>query len=356
MTAQRDQRQLALVEVFEQAVASYRTGNVEGARSRLLGLSASEQRIAARALLDRERENHKRRPASAAADSESVKLVRAAAALLMELTAEEARAAITTIGADVMNLRTAVAGELIAYVTERTGREDQFIARWLTAIGVDALARGKFQLAPEIISPVCRKEPAFAPLLLTCAIAHESYSIMSHDTALAIRQTRGPGAALSLARRERSESLRLARRYFERAAELAPGDTEAPLRLGYVCLRTADVAEATRILESVVARPDLLARTSYLARLFLGRAYEEQKRLPDAQRAYTGALAAVSAQSVLLALSHNAQLQGRASDAAEFAERATTMQRSPDPWWAYFFGQYWMAPDLFVSLRKEALQ
>lgn len=356
MNAQRDQRQLALVEVLEQAVASYRTGNVEGARSRLLGLSAAEQRIAARALLDRERENARRRPASAADDLESVKLLRAAVALLMEVTAAEVRSAITTIGTDVMNLRTGVAGELMAYVVQRTGREDQFLARWLTAIGVDGLARGQFQLVPEIIGPTCKKDPAFAPFLLACGIAHESYSIMSHDTAMAIRQLRGPGSALSLARKERTESLRLARRFLERAAELAPGDTEAPLRLGYLCVRTGDVVHATGILESIVARPDLPVRTSYLARLFLGRAYEDQQRLPDAQRAYTGALAVLSAQSVLLALSHNAQLQGRASDAAEFAERATTLPMRQDPWWRYFFGQYWTSQELFASLRLEAVQ
>ena len=124
--------------------------------------------MAARALLDRERTNARRRPASAAADLESVTLLRTAAALLMELTAEEVRTAITTIGADVMNLRIGVANELMVYVTERTGREDQFLARWLTAIGVGGLARGQFQLVTEIIGPTCRKDLAFAPLLLTC--------------------------------------------------------------------------------------------------------------------------------------------------------------------------------------------
>ena len=305
-------------------------------------------------MLDRERTNARRRPASAAADLESVTLLRTAAALLMELTAEEVRTAITTIGADVMNLRIGVANELMVYVTERTGREDQFLARWLTAIGVGELApvptrdRDHRSHVPKGL--------AFAPLLLTCGIAHESYSIMSHDTGMAIRQLRGPGAALSLARKERTESLRLARRFLERVAELSPGDTEAPLRLGYLCLRAGDVVHATGILESVVARPDLPVILICLARLFLGRAYEEQKRLPDAQRAYTGALAVLSAQSVLLALSHNAQLQGRASDAAEFAERATTLPMRQDPWWRYFFGQYWMAQELFASLRKEASQ
>lgn len=353
--AQRDQRIRMLVERFEQAVALYRQGEFERARTQLVQLTVDEQRTAAEALLQRERTNAAARGALAHNTAESIRIARAAGALEMEAAAEEVREWSALGGGETIRLHIAIAADLFDYVAERTGRPEPIAERWLTAIGRESLSRGQFALAPAVLGPACGKKSDYAPLLLTCAIAHESASVMSYDTASAIGRNAAGTLARAQARRERSAHLTSARHFFERSLAFGPGDGEAAMRLGNVRLRMGHQDAGIAMLLSVATRKDVAARVTYLAKMFLGRAYESHGRLDDAQQAYSDALAVGQTQSVLLALSHNAQLQGRKAEAATLAERAATKILARDPWWAYAFGQYWLYTDLFAALRQEAI-
>ena len=341
--------------LMEDAALAYRKGDIDTARKRLAQLSMDQQMEGAKALIERERTRTQRRLSSDADAASGAKLLRATAALQMEAAAERFRLTLFG-GTETIKTRIRMAWQLFAAAAELDGSAEPAFDRWLTAIGTDLMARGSFELAETVLAPDCALQSNYAPLVLTCAIALETYSVLSHDTATAVRQFRGPSSMLNSARGIRTSSLEAARKLFERAATLAADDAEAPMRLGLVLIRAGHIQEATDVLEKLTARRDLAARHRYFASLFLGRAYQRQQRLDDAQRAFNAALAAAEVQSALLALSHNAQLQGRTGDAATLAERAASPTLIPDPWWRYYFGQYWLVPGLFDVLRREAQQ
>lgn len=350
-----EQRAPVPMLLMEEAAIAYRKGDLDTARKRLAQLSMGQQTEAAEALIERERTRAARRLSSDADVASSAKILRATAALQMEAAAE--RLQLTLFGGtETIKARIRMARQLFAAAAELDGSADPAFDRWLTAIGTDLMARGSFELAETVLAPDCAPQSDYAPLVLTCAIARETHSVLSHDTATAVRQARGPSWMLNSARGVRSSSLEAARRLLERAATLAADDAEAPMRLGLVLIRAGNIEEATEVLEKLTARRDLAARHRYFASLFLGRAYQRQQRLDDAQRAFNAALAAAEVQSALLALSHNAQLQGRTGDAATLAERAASPTLTADPWWRYYFGQYWLVPGLFDALRREAQQ
>ena len=351
-SAAQDRRAPESMVLLEDAAEAYRKGDFDAARKRLAQLSVPQRKAAAEALIDRERTRAKRGLASAASGA---KVLRAAAAIEMDAAAEPLRSFLFG-GTVAVRTRIGIARELFDAAAELDGSAERVFERWLTAIGTDLMARGSFNLAEGLLTPECERRPEYAPLLLTCGIARETHSILSDDTAKAVRQSRGPSMLLSQSRAARSASLKAARQLLERAAALAPNDAEAPMRLGLVLIHTRNIREAIGVLEALTARRDLPVRNRYLANLFLGHAYQREQRFEDAQRAFDAALAAADVQSALLALSHNAQLQGRSADAAALAERATTATLKPDPWWQYHFGQYWLLPGLFDALRREAQQ
>lgn len=350
-----EQRAPVPMLLMEEAAVAYRKGDIDTARKRLAQLSVGQQMEGAEALIERERTRAQRRLSSDADAASGARILRATAALQMEAAAERFRLTLFG-GTETIKTRIRMARQLFAAAAELDGRDEPTFDRWLTAIGTDLMARGSFELAETVLAPDCSLQSNYAPLVLTCAIARETHSVLSHDTATAVRQLRGPSSMLNSARGVRTGSLEAARRLFERAAALAANDAEAPMRLGLVFIRTGNIQEATEVLEKLTARSDLPARHRYFASLFLGRAYQRQQRLDDAQRAFIAALAAAEVQSALLALSHNAQLQGRTGDAATLAERAASPTLIPDPWWRYYFGQYWLVPRLFDVLRHEAQQ
>jgi hypothetical protein len=155
---------------------------------------------------------------------------------------------------------------------------------------------------------------------------------------------------LNLAQAQRNRHLQFAREYLERAIKLDSSSNEAMLRLAYVRLRQRDEREASAMLEDLLKRPALDSRESYLARLVLARARDQQNRLDEA-----GALLgqAPQGQSVLLARAHNALRRGNASEAARLSAEAAALP-ADDSWWGYRFGQYWVPSTLFKELRAEA--
>lgn len=349
-----EQRAAVPMLLLEEAAVAYRKGDIDSARQHLAQLSIGQQMGGAEGLIERERTRVKRRLSSAADAASGARLLRATAALQMEAAAERFRLTLFA-GTETIKTRIGIARQLFAAAAELDGSTEPALERWLTAIGTDLMARGSFELAYLVLAAECEGRSEYAPLVLTCGLARETQSVLSHDTATAVRQSRGPLLRLNDARVIRSKNLKAARQLLEHAATLSPDDAEAPMHLGLVLIRTGNVKEATSVLENLTARQDLPVRNRYLASLFLGRAYQRQQRLDDAERAFTAALAAANVQSALLALSHNAQLQGRTADAAALAERAASTT-GLDPWWRYYFGQYWLVPGLFDALRWEAQQ
>jgi hypothetical protein len=105
-----------------------------------------------------------------------------------------------------------------------------------------------------------------------------------------------------------------------------------------------------KLLETLLARPSLDARESYLARLFLSRIHERHNRSDEAAAVLKGA---TTGQTVLIARAHNTLSRENAAEAAALAQSAATVQND-DYWWGYRFGQYWVPEELLKQLREEA--
>ena len=94
---------------------------------------------------------------------------------------------------------------------------------------------------------------------------------------------------------------------------------------------------------------------AYLARYFAGQARERLKQLPEAERAYRGALAATPrAQSASFALSALLGSHGRRTEAAALIDAALTANPIAfDPWRAYGEADARFWPVLIAQLHEE---
>jgi tetratricopeptide (TPR) repeat protein len=237
--------------------------------------------------------------------------------------------------------------------------------RWWWVIGQGALADGAFSVAGHLLFRGCDQYPGQATLIIACAILHESnatFKADAHDALRGVSGTTSTGIGRDPAilgimrfRRERRDSLERARNGFEEVLELEPSSTEAALRLGYVRLLEAKADAAAELLEPLV-RSRVDARTAFLARLFLGRAREQQKRVDEAIRLFREAMSILPAQSARLALASRLHVSGDAAAAVGLVEQVTADTRIEDPWWGYRFGQYWLVDPVLETLRAEARQ
>jgi tetratricopeptide (TPR) repeat protein len=129
---------------------------------------------------------------------------------------------------------------------------------------------------------------------------------------------------------------------------------EANVRLGFMALRDNNIAAALPRFDEAETRtrePYVV----YLARYFRAQAFEKQKKVADAERAYRGALAVVpGAQSASFALSAILAANGRRAEAAAVVDRALTMNPRPlDPWRAYGEADARFWPELIAQLHAE---
>ncbi len=129
---------------------------------------------------------------------------------------------------------------------------------------------------------------------------------------------------------------------------------EATMRMGAIYLRQRDDDRAIVRFEQVEPKtrdPWVV----YLARYFKGQAFERKRRIPDAERAYRGALAAVSgAQSASVALATLLFRQDRRTEAgalvsAMFGHRPLVA----DPWRGYAHADDRFWPFLIARVRAE---
>jgi tetratricopeptide (TPR) repeat protein len=262
----------------------------------------------------------------------------------------------------------------------RSGDEEAHRApRWELAIGLTALADGRFGVAATILDAGCAKYPRFAPLQLACGSAHESMAMFAANPAYQPLDARDadrgrPRVATyyddrpfavhvhetpSLARAKaiRSTEISTARRALERAIRLDAHDAEAHIRVAHLDILEGKDTAASR-LAPIVARTDLDARLGYLARLFLGDLHARLGRIDDARVMLEAAIAIVpSGQSAHIALARAVRTSGDHDQASALLHRMMNAPIKPDdPMIGYRFGQYWVPDPLIDTLRAEALR
>ncbi len=254
--------------------------------------------------------------------------------------------------------------------------------RWELAIGLTALADGRFGVAETVLDGATAKYPQFAPLQLACGSVHESFAMFPADTGPGtksgapgtIAPTRpmvSPSGEYALgvrvdsssirfaqARAARATALTKARRAFDRALRLDPDSAETQIRLAHLdILEGNDTAAATRLVP-IVVRTDLGARLSYLARLFLGDTWARAGRIDEARALLEQAIALVpSGQSAHVALVRVVRTSGDHDQASALLHRMMNAPVKPDdPMIGYRCGQYRVPDALIASLRKEAVR
>jgi Tfp pilus assembly protein PilF len=160
------------------------------------------------------------------------------------------------------------------------------------------------------------------------------------------------------AKAARGTALAKARRAFERALRLDPDGAETHIRLAHVdILDGKDDAAAAR-LAPIVARTDLDARLTYLARLFLGDVRARAGKTDEARALLEQAIAVVpSGQSAHIAVARVVRSSGDHDQAGALLHRMMNAPVKPDdPMIGYRFGQYWVPDPLIATLRAEALR
>ena len=181
-------------------------------------------------------------------------------------------------------------------------------------------------------------------------------TFLETDEALVDPNVRRTRANLLYAREVRTH-LEKAERVLRSAVAADPSLLEARLRLGRVCWRLGETAEARSTLQEVLDRkPD--RGTALLAHLFLGRLDEDEGRLDEAARAYETALALdVGAQSARIALSHVHLRRGDAASARAQVDKVvgfSGFRLRPDPFWLYPWGPSVGVAERLETLRREA--
>lgn len=193
--------------------------------------------------------------------------------------------------------------------------------------------------APAHLNRARQIFPDDPSLLLDTGYLHEKFSSASiQAAALDLRESGGNPAVES-----RRAELERAERAFRQVLDLAPGHTEARLRLGHTLGELASHEEAAAELRKTLGA-SLQGAQLYYAELFLGREEEALGNRVDAKRHFENAAELYPrAQSPRLALSELARRSGDRAGALR-ALRGVMPVRSTglndvehtDPWWDYY--------------------
>jgi tetratricopeptide (TPR) repeat protein len=148
-----------------------------------------------------------------------------------------------------------------------------------------------------------------------------------------------------------------AERKYREALSLAPSLLEARLRLGRVLALTNRVDEA-RILLERVRRESPGGHLGYLADLFLGDVCERVGMREAASACYEAAIHEYpDCQTAYLALGRLQELTGdRERSSATVRDLFGGEGRGNpqhDPWWAYWYAQYWQIDARMADLRAR---
>jgi tetratricopeptide (TPR) repeat protein len=131
---------------------------------------------------------------------------------------------------------------------------------------------------------------------------------------------------------------------------------EARVRLGSVLAAKGQLDAARRELERArqEAPPGPLA---YLAALFLGRVHERAGRFQEASDSYQAAIREYpSSQTSYLALASVIEEQGETSRAWQTVRTMLQQREQEDPWWGYWYAQYWQINNRVMKLRAMVRQ
>ena len=262
---------------------------------------------------------------------------------------------------------------------ERHGGRPTESRRWQLALGLTAMADGRFGWAATILDDACARFPADNALHLACGSIHETIAMMPANVASEIRRVhvirqlednplteedeskpgrfRGSLNALGEAKSARDDRLKGAARAFDRVLASDPTDAEARLRAAHVRMLQKNDKAAAALLEPIVAAtPAPPLRTAYLARLFLGEVHARQRHTARAATLFEEAVTLVpSGQSAHIALLKLARTTGNQEQATAALHRMLRAPGQPDdPWIGYRFGQFWVPDRLLAELRAGA--
>jgi tetratricopeptide (TPR) repeat protein len=183
---------------------------------------------------------------------------------------------------------------------------------------------------------------------------HDPELLLAHASLLETCLTPLARGVPRLAELEHVTPLLLVAAAFRDALKADPNLAEARVRLGAVLLRLDEPKDAIRELNALDP-PGLPAFLAYLRALVLGAAHERLDAAHAAAGHSRDAIAAYpEAQTGYIALMHLLQKRGDRVEARVVLERwhaigQTTERR--DPWWVYWFGQYWMQEHRLKILR-----
>ncbi len=149
-----------------------------------------------------------------------------------------------------------------------------------------------------------------------------------------------------------------AERKYRQALSLAPSLLEARLRLGRVLTLTGRLDEARLELEHA-RREASAGYLGYLADLFLGEVHERAGRPAAAAECYEAAIREYpDCQTAYLALGHLREMTGdRERGSATVRDlfggegQGRTANPQHDPWWVYWYAQYWQINRRMAELR-----
>jgi hypothetical protein len=155
-----------------------------------------------------------------------------------------------------------------------------------------------------------------------------------------------PGARTSLDRAER---------FLGQAVAVAPGLTEARLRLAHVVVRQGRPDDGIALLQPLLQGP-LDPDTRYLGSLFLGQAHAAAGRLEPARQAFAAAAPHPCGRAAAMALAHQDFLARRFDAARKLLDGTREASAGcDDPWARYDYGQARELPGLIAELRRAVL-
>jgi tetratricopeptide (TPR) repeat protein len=275
-----------------------------------------------------------------------------------------------------------LAEALLGY-SAQNGGDPTIAPRWELAIGLTAMADGRFALAQTFLDDSCALFKNDAPLQLACGCVHETLGMLPGPSLLpaaAIPPPRSSQAPTGLmnphgasgpinpglirsgddqftrAKANAAAQLKKAREAFRRVLDIERDQSEAHLRLAHLSLWDGEDSAAALQLEPLLARSSQDSRMYYLTRLFLAEVRLRQHRLDEAATLLEEAVALVpSGQSAHVERARVAGAANNGDDPAALLHRMLNAPRTPrDPWVGYHFGQYWIPDPLIERLRFEA--
>jgi tetratricopeptide (TPR) repeat protein len=243
----------------------------------------------------------------------------------------------TTGGA--ASLHFGMATEIVAVLKSRLSSEP-FAHRWHVAVAAVLASHQEVNVAPAFLERALDGFPNDPDLLLLAGAARELRASPRVQDADDLGDTRGRvGSA--------KDNLRRAEDFYRRAANSAPNQVEARVRLGHVLCLTGRHREALAELDAAEQARAAVVQAGgfvdqpvlYFLALFAGEAEEGLNQLDSARQAYARASALYpNAGSAWLDLSR-LELRGGSRDAALAAvvrmSQPATREDADDPWRKY---------------------